>query len=146
MVILIWELIYFTETMHWAFLFIERECIEFIYCQYTPAVWGVISNTLPLWKKEWQYIASSWDELENTPPSANCLRGRIFQYTPFLGSVLLQYCGLKSTGIWGSQGPLVILHSWSRKESWPKLIKSSQQQVCCAGCAHRLEVQCLLIQ
>ena len=72
-------------------------------------------------------------------PSANCLRGRIFQYTPFLGSVLLQYCGLKSTGIWGSQGPLVILQSWSRKESWPKLIKSSQQQVCCAGCAHRLE-------
>ena len=32
-------------------LFIERECIEFIYCQYTPSFWRVISNTLPLWKK-----------------------------------------------------------------------------------------------
>ena len=47
--------------------FIERECIEFIYCQYTPAVWREISNTLPLWKKEWQYTASSRDELENMP-------------------------------------------------------------------------------
>ena len=54
-----------------SFFFIEREGIEFIYCQYTPAVWGVISNTLPLWKKEWQYTASSWDELENTPPLGN---------------------------------------------------------------------------
>ena len=39
-----------------------RECIEFIYCQYTLAVGRVTSNTLPLWKKEWQYIASSQDE------------------------------------------------------------------------------------
>ena len=31
--------------------FIEQECIEIIYCQYYPAIWGVISNTLPLWKK-----------------------------------------------------------------------------------------------
>ena len=31
--------------------FIERVCIEFIYCQYTPAGWRVISNTLPFWKK-----------------------------------------------------------------------------------------------
>ena len=32
------------------FFFIERECIEFefIYCHYSPAVWRVISNTLPL--------------------------------------------------------------------------------------------------
>ena len=29
-----------------------RECIEFIYCQYTLAVGRVTSNTLPLWKKE----------------------------------------------------------------------------------------------
>ena len=32
-----------------------RECIEFIYCQYTLAVGRVTSNTLPLWKKEWPY-------------------------------------------------------------------------------------------
>ena len=51
--------------------FIEQECIEFIYCQYTPAVWRVISNSLPLWKK-WQYTALSRDELENMPPSAIC--------------------------------------------------------------------------
>ena len=48
----------------------ERECIECIYCQDTPAVWREISNTLPPWKKEWQYTASSRDELENTPPEA----------------------------------------------------------------------------
>ena len=34
-----------------AFLYIGRECIDFIYCQYTPAVWRAISNTPPLWKK-----------------------------------------------------------------------------------------------
>ena len=33
------------------FFFIERECFEFKYCQYTLAVWRVISNTLPLYKK-----------------------------------------------------------------------------------------------
>ena len=54
--------------------------------QYTPAL-----------EKKWQYNASSRDELENTPPRKfarlgprDCLRGRIFQYTPPLGSVLLQ--------------------------------------------------------
>ena len=31
--------------------FIEQELIEIIYCQYYPAIWGVISNTLPVWKK-----------------------------------------------------------------------------------------------
>ena len=30
--------------------FIERECIGYIYCQYTLAVWRVISDTLPLRK------------------------------------------------------------------------------------------------
>ena len=39
--------------------FPERECIEFIYCQYYPAIWDVVSNTPPPWKKEWQYTASS---------------------------------------------------------------------------------------
>ena len=28
----------------WAFFVIERECIEFIFCQYHPALWVVISN------------------------------------------------------------------------------------------------------
>ena len=32
-------------------IFIEQECIEVIYCQYYLAIWSVISNTLPLWKK-----------------------------------------------------------------------------------------------
>ena len=32
----------------------------------------VIFYTLPLWKKEWQYTASSRDELENMPPEAIC--------------------------------------------------------------------------
>ena len=49
------------EQIALTFFFIERECIEFIYCQYTQAVWRVISNTLPLWKKELQYTASSRD-------------------------------------------------------------------------------------
>ena len=31
--------------------FIEQEFIEIIYCQYYPAIWGVISNTLLVWKK-----------------------------------------------------------------------------------------------
>ena len=31
------------------------------------AVWRVNSNTLLLWKKDWQYTASRQDELENTP-------------------------------------------------------------------------------
>ena len=65
-------------------------------------------NTPWLWKKEWQY-ESGWigkyASLGNLHPlaleialrqslgprGANCLRGRIFQYTPPLGSVLLQY-------------------------------------------------------
>ena len=55
------------------FFFIERECIEFKYCQYTPAVWRVISNIPPVWKKkESQYTASSRSELENTPPETIC--------------------------------------------------------------------------
>ena len=33
---------------------------------------GVISNTLTLWKNEWQFTASSRDELENTTPEAIC--------------------------------------------------------------------------
>ena len=33
----------------------------------TTQLFGVISNTTPLWKKEWQYTASSRNELENTP-------------------------------------------------------------------------------
>ena len=62
-------------------------------------------------KKECQYTASSWDELENTPSSdleiclsrdfaplvprasanLSILGGRIFQYIPPLGSALLHY-------------------------------------------------------
>ena len=65
------------------FFFIERECIDIIYCQYYPAIWDVIS-------------ATSQNELENTPPSAICTLkiasgapgGRIFQHIPSLGSVL----------------------------------------------------------
>ena len=58
------------------FFFIEQNYIEIIYWQYYlailywqyyPAIWSVISNTLPVWKKECQYTASSRDELENTP-------------------------------------------------------------------------------
>ena len=37
---------------YYSFFFIKRECIEIIYCQYYPVIWGVISDTLPLWKKE----------------------------------------------------------------------------------------------
>ena len=55
------------------FFFIERECIEFKYWQYTPAVWRVISNTLPLWKKEWHCVKSGWigkyAPLDNLHPS-----------------------------------------------------------------------------
>ena len=58
------------------FFFIEQNYIEIIYWQYYPAIlywqyypaiWSVISNTLPVWKKECQFTASSRDELENTP-------------------------------------------------------------------------------
>ena len=45
---------------------------NYMYCQNYPAIWGVISNTLPLWKKECQYTDSSQDELENTPSNAIC--------------------------------------------------------------------------
>ena len=76
--------------------FIERECIEIIYCQYYPAIWGVISNTLLLWKTN--RMASSRNELENTPPRQftslgpqDCHRTGIFQYIPPLSSVLLRY-------------------------------------------------------
>ena len=72
-------------------------------CTESLSILCVISNILPLWKKECQYTASSRGELENTPPSAicthqplilswgftlgqflgplgaNCLRGRVFQ-------------------------------------------------------------------
>ena len=101
--------------MYNPFFLIERECIEFIYCQFYPATRGVISDTLPLWKKEWQYTGSSQDELGNTPHLGNlhhsaldialriCPRsisraswcklpqGRIFQHIPPLGCLLLQY-------------------------------------------------------
>ena len=72
------------------FFFIERECIEIIYCQYYPAIWGVISNTLPFWKTN--RMASSRNELENTPLGPqDCHRRSIFQYIPPLSSVLLRY-------------------------------------------------------
>ena len=31
--------------------FIEQELIEIIYCQYYPAIWGVISDLLPVEKR-----------------------------------------------------------------------------------------------
>ena len=43
------------------------ECIEIIYCQYYPAIWDVISNTLPLWKKE-----SRWSD---SGPIKNIVKG-----------------------------------------------------------------------
>ena len=48
--------------------FIERECIEFIYCQYTPAV----SNTLLLWKKRMAIhcLESGW--IRKYAPSEIC--------------------------------------------------------------------------
>ena len=73
-----------------------------------PRSLGCNFQKLPLWKKEWQYTASSQDELENTHPSAICtprpsilpklrqslgpqvanfLRGCIFRYIRPLGSV-----------------------------------------------------------
>ena len=77
--------------MYHKFFFVERECIEIKYCQYCPALWGVISNTLPLWKKEWQYTASSRNELENTQYTIHNTQYTIHQYYPPLGSVLLHY-------------------------------------------------------
>ena len=68
-----------------------------IYCPYYPA----ISNTLPLWKKKnantLPRVGKNWKILPPQqfaplgPQGANCLRGRIFQYIPPLGSVLLKY-------------------------------------------------------
>ena len=39
---------------YFSFFFIERECIEIIYCQYYLAIWDIVFNTLPLWKTECQ--------------------------------------------------------------------------------------------
>ena len=59
------------------FFFIEQECIEFIYCQYYPATRGVISNKLPLWKKNGNALPqvkmnSKIPPPPPPPPSAIC--------------------------------------------------------------------------
>ena len=80
------------------FFFIEQECIEFIYCQYYPATRGVISNKLPLWKKNGNALPQVKMNSKIPPPPPprqfaprDCLRGRFFQYIPPLSSVLLQF-------------------------------------------------------
>ena len=79
-------------------------------------------------KKECQYTASSWDELENTPSSdleicrsRDCPRakpegnlegrgGCISQYIPPLGSVRIQYARIKLSVCFQVYSHLVIFH------------------------------------
>ena len=89
---------------YYSFFFIERECIEIIYCQYYPAIWGVISNTLPLWKTN--RMASSRNELENTPlgnlhPWAlKIATGRVFSNTFLLSAVYYYDASLQPGQYW----------------------------------------------
>ena len=72
------------------YFFIERSVWKWYNVNTTRLFGMLFSNTLPLWEKEWQYTASSRDELENTPPLAICTprpsrlpQGAYFTIHPF---------------------------------------------------------------
>ena len=83
------SLIYSRTCLGHLVLFIEREYIEFIYCQYTPTVWRVITNTLPLWNKNGNTlprVGMNW-KIRPSRQSAplgprDCLKGAYFPIHP----------------------------------------------------------------